>query len=559
MMVKRLRSGKHAMVWLQVALLGILLFLGLLLRLWRLDFGRELPYLAHTDEPTQYNPAIRMIKTGDLNPHFFNYPSLTIYLDAAAMYAGFWIGRLLGVFESIDDLQPIRTVAMAVGVVGTPAMLLLGRAVSAGIGTLTVGLVYVLARRFAKQWWTPLFASLLLAISTAHVRFSHYMTVDVIATFFAVACVAACTVALSRPGDRRLLWLAALCGGLAASSKYNYVVLCVPIGLTCLLDPSAALGRKVVQCAVSALLFGLAFVITSPFVLLDLEHASKGIWREIEHYASGHLGVIGNSFVWYLAYLWQVSPVYLLLGVPGLVVMARQRTRVAVPAIASVAIMYGLIGKQAVHFDRNALPVVVLLIVGVSAAMDAIVAWLSGKANARGMHRAVSSLFAVVLVLVALLPSLWMLPALLQPARPSGKAQAQAWFDRAAETPSAAPHLRKAKIVAEAYTVYMDPQAVDVHYDATITNVEYGLLGLKALDYDVVILGSGMFRRFYDHPEVYASEVRVYDTFWESVPNQLAFESAYDPLEFRDGGGQVYVFFLTERGIAIQRAMKGWP
>ena len=282
MMVKRLRSAKHAMVWQQVTLLGILLLLGLLLRLWRLDFGQELPYLAHTDEPTQVNPAIRMIQTGDLNPHFFNYPSLTIYLDAAAMYAGFWIGRLLGVFESMDDLQPIRTVAMAVGVVGTPAMLLLGRAVSAGTGTLTVGLVYVLARRFAKQWWTPLFASLLLAISTAHVRFSHYMTVDVIATFFAVACVTACTIALSR-GDRRYLWLGALCGGLAASSKYNYAVLCVPVGLTCLLDPSAAPGHRVIQGLVSALLFGLAFVITSPFVLLDLEHASRGILREIKH------------------------------------------------------------------------------------------------------------------------------------------------------------------------------------------------------------------------------------------------------------------------------------
>lgn len=558
MMVKRLRSAKHAMVWQQVTLLGILLLLGLLLRLWRLDFGQELPYLAHTDEPTQVNPAIRMIQTGDLNPHFFNYPSLTIYLDAAAMYAGFWIGRLLGVFESMDDLQPIRTVAMAVGVVGTPAMLLLGRAVSAGTGTLTVGLVYVLARRFAKQWWTPLFASLLLAISTAHVRFSHYMTVDVIATFFAVACVTACTIALSR-GDRRYLWLGALCGGLAASSKYNYAVLCVPVGLTCLLDPSAAPGHRVIQGLVSALLFGLAFVITSPFVLLDLEHASRGILREIKHYASGHLGVTGNSFVWYLVYLWQVNPFYLLLGVPGLVAMAWRRTRVAVPAIVSVAIMYGLIGRQAVHFDRNALPVMVLSIVGVGAAVDAIAGWLSCKARAWGMHRVASSLAVVVLVLVAMLPSLWMLPALLQPARPNGKAQAQAWFDQAAETPSVAPHLRKAKIAAEAYTVYLDPEIMDVRYESTITNVEYGLLGLKALDYDVVILGSGMFQRFYDHPEVYASEVRVYDAFWERVPNQLAFESAYDPLEFRDGGGQVYVFFLTERGIAIQRAMERLP
>ena len=123
----------------QITLLLIVL-LALLLRLWRLDFGQELPYLAHTDEPTQYNPAIRIIKTGDLNPHFFNYPSLTIYIDTVVLYLGFLVGRLLGAFESVADLQPIRTVQMAVGVVGNPGLLLLGRATTALIGTLTMHL-----------------------------------------------------------------------------------------------------------------------------------------------------------------------------------------------------------------------------------------------------------------------------------------------------------------------------------------------------------------------------------------------------------------------------------
>ena len=67
-----------------IALAFILLF-GVLLRLYKLDFGVELPYVAHTDEPTQYNPAIRILTTGDLNPHFFNYPSLPIYLYSAVL------------------------------------------------------------------------------------------------------------------------------------------------------------------------------------------------------------------------------------------------------------------------------------------------------------------------------------------------------------------------------------------------------------------------------------------------------------------------------------------
>ena len=123
-----------------IALALIILFGGFL-RLYKLDFGLELPYVAHTDEPTQYNPAIRILTTGDLNPHFFNYPSLPIYLYSAVMRAGYLVGRLLGVYQSLADLQPVRTLQMSVGVYGTPQLLLLGRAASALFGTLTIGLV----------------------------------------------------------------------------------------------------------------------------------------------------------------------------------------------------------------------------------------------------------------------------------------------------------------------------------------------------------------------------------------------------------------------------------
>ncbi|MFN2111211.1 MAG: phospholipid carrier-dependent glycosyltransferase, partial [Anaerolineae bacterium] len=197
-----------------VAILAVALFL----RLWRLDFGMELPYLAHTDEPTQYNPAIDILKTGDLNPHFFNYPSLTIYLDAAVFYVGYGVGRLTGVFASLADVQPIRILEMSVGLVGTPSLLLLGRAVTAVLGTVTVGLLFVLVRRFAQRAWGALLAAFLLAISLSHVQLSHYMTVDVIATAFVIAALVACGEALAHNDEKhasqRWLWVAAVCGGL---------------------------------------------------------------------------------------------------------------------------------------------------------------------------------------------------------------------------------------------------------------------------------------------------------------------------------------------------------
>ena len=52
----------------------------LALRLWGITFG--LPYLEHPDEPFWIFAVLKMVKTGDPNPHDFIYPSLYYYLNA---------------------------------------------------------------------------------------------------------------------------------------------------------------------------------------------------------------------------------------------------------------------------------------------------------------------------------------------------------------------------------------------------------------------------------------------------------------------------------------------
>jgi hypothetical protein len=554
--MKRLLPDAHVIV-----LVSMLLF-GLLLRLWRLDFGLELPYLAHADEPTQYNPAVNIVKTRDLNPHFFNYPSLTIYLDAMVMYAGYWVGKIFGVFQSMADLQPIRRLEVGVGIVGTPVMLLLGRATTAVVGSLTIGLMYVLTKRLTESRYAALLTALLLTVSTAHVRFSHYMTVDVIATFFALACLAALTTSLVRK-DERFLWLAALVGGLATSSKYSYGLLALPVGLVCLLEASVRPREGTRRILTSGVLFCLAFALTSPYVLLDLGNAYEaGILQELRHYSTGHLGQTGSSFVWYLEYLWRSNPFYLVLGIPGLA-FALWRGRAAIPMVVFIALYFALIGRQVVHNDRTVLPVMVILMVGVGVAIDVVAARIPSKIRD---WRRVPGDFNLspatgAIALVPLLPSLLALSAILQPPSPSGRAMAQAWFDKALSTPAVyrylgREHLPTLKIAAEAYTVYLDPKLLDVTYYRTIATEKGGLPAFEKGGYDVVVLGSGMFGRFYANPDVYAREVHIYDEFFERAPGYLAFEGRYDPIEFREGGGQVYVFLLSREGKEFMREME---
>lgn len=528
--------------------LALTVALGLFLRLWRLDFGRELPYLAHTDEPCRYNTAVHMIRSSTPNPGFFRYPSLPMYIDACAMYAGYLAGRLAGKFESVEDLRPVRGLEMSVGLVGTPSMLLLGRAVTALFGALSVLLLYWLARELTQNAGFALLPALLLALDPGHIRLSHYMTVDVIAVFFALGCVAAATAAVSR-ASRRLLWLSAALGGLATSSKYNYGVLAVAVGLTALLYSRSRWGHRVRDLLVCGGLFALAFAATSPFVLIDFEHASAGIMAEIRHYATGHLGVTGNSFAWYIGFIWRDNPALLLLGVPGLFAVWRRWGPRSAALLSTVLVFFLLMGIQSVHFARNILPVMVLLMAAAGTMAETLYRRLPKPVRTWGAPR-LGFPPAAVLLLLPLVPALLAMPSLLQAPSPSGKAKAQAWFDRAAATPPAREILDELRIAAESYTVYLDPGRWNVTYYRTIIDMEE-----DGPPYDVVILGAGMYQRFYRNPDEYSEEVEAYDSYFEAPGGHLVFRGRDDPLDFRQVGGRVDVFFLTHRARALMDAM----
>src|SRR5262249_49500802 len=61
----------------ELGILIVILALALIIRLVGIQFG--LPYVYFTDEALLVNHAVAF-GTGDLNPHFFGYPSLYMYV-----------------------------------------------------------------------------------------------------------------------------------------------------------------------------------------------------------------------------------------------------------------------------------------------------------------------------------------------------------------------------------------------------------------------------------------------------------------------------------------------
>jgi hypothetical protein len=106
--------------------LTVVLIAAAVLRFWAI--GRGIPYAVQLDEPEIVERAFNMMRSGSLHPHFFDYPSLSIYLQLAVSIARFLAGAVSGEWSSLGQ---------ATG----GSFYLWGRAVIAMLGVATVLLV----------------------------------------------------------------------------------------------------------------------------------------------------------------------------------------------------------------------------------------------------------------------------------------------------------------------------------------------------------------------------------------------------------------------------------
>lgn len=192
--------------------LAALLALALVLRLWGIGFG--LPHLeARPDELEVVGRAIRLL-SGDLNPHFFHYPSLYFY-TLGLLYA-LWGAASMVLGGSWAEL--LREAAVDPG-----GFILVGRYVSAIAGVATVCVVYRIGKR-VQGAPAGLMAAGFMAVAHLHVRDSHFATTDVTLTLFLAAAVLHLIDVAEQGTLRSYIWAGAFTG-LAVSTKYVGLVL----------------------------------------------------------------------------------------------------------------------------------------------------------------------------------------------------------------------------------------------------------------------------------------------------------------------------------------------
>jgi 4-amino-4-deoxy-L-arabinose transferase-like glycosyltransferase len=293
-------------------LLG-LLGLAAALRLVGIEYGLPFGGLLNPDERSIVPRAWGMVHGAGLDPHWFDYPTLLIYVLAPFQA---WQGH--------PSYLAARLVIAAVGVGAVAAAWWLGRAAYGK----TAGLV----------------AGAAVAVETIGVAYSHMAVTDVPMT-----ALIAVSLALAVTG--RLEW-AGVAAGLAASAKYPAVFLLAPLVV-------AGWGRWR-RLAGSVALAVAAFLATSPFVLVHPHQAWNDATRVQRLAREGWLGFEHDSFALFSfsGKLWDGLGPALAVAVLGLVLALRRRSRTDLILAAFVLVYVADLLTLRAHFDRYVLPLV---------------------------------------------------------------------------------------------------------------------------------------------------------------------------------------------------------
>lgn len=379
--------------------LAAILLLALAVRLWGIDFGLPNEH-ARPDERHLIGFTLSM-GGNKLNPAFFNYPSLYLYLLLAVYGVYFGISRLAGRFSSVQDLVAEYSLA-------PEPLYYLNRGLVVLMATATVALVYWIGARLVSRR-AGLLSALFLSVAYLHVRDSHFGTVDVPVTFFASLAIAL----MIRADEKRTLvsyLVAGFVSGLAVSTKYNAIALLAPLTVLHLTRDPSSTKRSAQQVVAGMAITGaglvLGFLLGTPYALLDWRTFSRDFMIEMVSKNTPPLLELGPGWIYHLRFTLPhgVGIPMLLAAVAGAIVALRARWRTALLLLGFPGAWFAGVGMSHYVYARYMIPLIPMLCLFAAWAVDAAVEFVETR---RGRASAPSYFGLAGLVLVLVVPPLW--------------------------------------------------------------------------------------------------------------------------------------------------------
>ena len=380
------------MIWSQFRrptfwVLAGLLAVAALVRFRAIHFG--LPYTQARPDETAIIDPVRVLLSGHL-PHFYDYPWLFLWIVALAYVGYFLWGAASGTFHSMSEM-------LASWPVHWEPFFLIPRAISAVAGTVSVLVVYRLGRQ-VRDTPTAIVSALFFTFAFMHVRGSHFGTTDVVMTGLIVAAIALLLDA-HRTRSRRRFLAAGLVAGLAAATKYNAVILAIPMIVSHLLHVWDSPGQRRDAWLDAGILyfsvpFALAFAVGVPFVVLDRGPFLDAM-RELAHALRvGDVRMdLGNGWLYHLTFSlrYGMGLPLLVTGLAGSAVLLWMEPRTGLLLLSFPLAYYVVAGGVRLLFVRYAMPIVPFLCVTAAYLVCVSTSWIASRVWHRAEPRPVLS------------------------------------------------------------------------------------------------------------------------------------------------------------------------
>jgi hypothetical protein len=284
------------------------------LRFVGIQYGLPFGNLLNPDEQSIVPRAWKLVHGGGGDPHWFDYPTLLMYVNAP--------------FQAWQN-GPSYLTARIVGVV---------------LATASIAAAWWLGRRAFGTPSAGMVAAAAVGVCTIHVAYSHAAVTDVPLTLGVGV-----SLALLVSGR---LELAGIAIGLSMGFKYPGVFLLVPLVI--------AGWKQWRRLAVSGVLVVAAFLASSPFIIVHAQQARHEAFRVQRLARDGWLGFEHDHIapIAFVGRLWDgLGPALVVCGV-GLVIALVRRTRTDLILASFVVVYFADLLTLSAHFDRYVLPLV---------------------------------------------------------------------------------------------------------------------------------------------------------------------------------------------------------
>ncbi len=486
-----------------------------------------LPYIYSADAHLFVNPALNMIRTGDLNPHWYGAGTFVIYCLAVLwlfVMGGYMLwGALTGNAHPISEIREmIDTIPQS-----DPTLFYLsGRLLMVVFAAITVYIVYLLGKRLFNQW-IGLLAAFCMALSPLHILHSRYIRPDIPTTMLVVLSIYFLFRFYDQNNKVRWLILSSLFAGFSIAAKYTSGIVIVPILLyVCINDFFRIYGKNIQRplkkyildfiklrsgLSLALICIFLGYFIFAPFTIIYIHKLFEALAHEARstHLGAERLPGIQNH-LWYFktTFLTGVGNVIfeILAGAGFLIVLAkRPLDKRKLLFLLFPVLLFVILGFAKLRWERWLMPIVpfeaILFAVGVHGLYVRLI-----RIKLFGSHRRIIQAVIIVAILWLSYPALSKnIHEAVKMARPDKRTVAKQWVEE--NLPDGAA------IIYEEYTpqLHIRPEK----------NFKLQFLGwrraatipLRALqaNFDYLIITHSFKDRYYNEPQKYPAEIAWYE------------------------------------------------